>query len=32
MKRKITFLLCLLVAANALMAADVKPTKNVIVS
>lgn len=31
MKRKIASLLCLLVAANALMAVDVKPTKNVIV-
>ena len=31
MKRKIASLLCLLVAANVLMAGDVKPTKNVIV-
>ena len=31
MKRKIASLLCLLVAANVLMAVDVKPTKNVIV-
>ncbi|MEA4850333.1 MAG: alkaline phosphatase, partial [Paludibacter sp.] len=31
MKRKIASLLCFLVAANALMAVDVKPTKNVIV-